>query len=195
MPHLNWELARTLNNTLNDISGYFKLFNYRRRFASVGSGLEIVGNPVFHGAGKIVAGKNLSLLSPVLPIEIFAEKGSMINIGNNVSINQGVTIGALKRVDIGDSTIVGDRTIIYDTDWHGLDGRKPKTAPVRIGKHVLICARVTVLKGVDVGDFSVIGAGSVVTRSIEKNTIVAGSPAKRIGFTTGYTYEAPRRRE
>jgi len=94
----------------------------------------------------------------------------------------------LKRIDIGDFTIVGDRAIIYDTDWHGLDGREPKTAPVRIGKHVFICARVTVLKGVDVGDFSVIGAGSVVTRSIEKNTIVAGNPAKRIGFTTGYSH-------
>ena len=188
MPHLNWELARVLNSTLNGLSGHFKLINYRRRFTSVGSGLEIVGNPVFHGTGKIVAGKNLSLLSPVLPTEIFAEQGSVINIGNNVSINQGVTIGALKRIDIGDFTIIGDRAIIYDTDWHGLDGREPKTAPVRIGKHVFICARVTVLKGVDVGDFSVIGAGSVVTRSIEKNTIVAGNPAKRIGFTTGYSH-------
>jgi acetyltransferase-like isoleucine patch superfamily enzyme len=194
MPLLNRELARALNNTLNDISGYFKLINYRRRFASVGSGLEIMGNPVFHGAGRIVAGKNLSLSSLVLPIEIFAQKGSVINIGNNVSINQGVTIGALQRVDIGDFTTVGDRTIIFDTDWQGLDGREPKTAPVRIGKHVLICARATVLKGVSVGDFSVIGAGSVVTRNVEKNTIVAGNPAKRIGFTNGYNY-TPRRKQ
>ena len=50
-----------------------------------------------------------------------------------------------------------------------------------IGVHAII------LKGVTVGDGAIIGAGAVVTRDVEANTIVAGNPAKFIRKTKGYT--------
>jgi acetyltransferase-like isoleucine patch superfamily enzyme len=162
---------------------------YKHKFSNVGNGLEIIGKPVIHGEGTISVGKNLSLRSLVHPIEIFAAKNASIRIGNNVDINQGVTISAQKQIDIGNYTMIGDQSSIYDTDWHGIDGNLPKVDPVVIGHHVWICAKVIVLKGVTIGDYSIIGAGSVITRNVAPNTKVAGCPAKFIGSTkSGYTY-------
>jgi len=58
-----------------------------------------------------------------------------------------------------------------DPDGHGIDDAPTKVAPVEIGYHVWICDRVIILKGVEIGDNPIIGAGSVVTRDVERNTI------------------------
>lgn len=161
---------------------------YKRKFYSVNKGLYVVGRPLIFGKGKILAGENLVLNSLAFRIEIFAGENAILKIGNNVYINEGVTITAVKRIEIGDYSIIGSQTIITDTDWHGFNGHPPKTSPVIIGKHVWICARVIILKGVTIGDNSIVGAGSLVTKNVDKNTIVAGNPAKKIGSTnTGYS--------
>jgi acetyltransferase-like isoleucine patch superfamily enzyme len=70
-----------------------------------------------------------------------------------------------------------------DSDFHGypLDENKPaKSAPVDIGDHVFIGARTIILKGVKIGNRSVIGAGSVVTTDIPENCLAAGNPARVI---------------
>ena len=174
------------------IKGYLlqnlKSLIYKRKFAGVDSGLCILGKPLIHGEGRIFAGRNLYLRSLACRIEIFADKDAIIKIGDNVTINQGVTIGSKMKINIGNSTIIGDQTTIYDTDWHGIDGNEPITSPVIIGNHVWICAKSIILKGVVIGDNSIIGAGSVVNKDVKPNTIVAGNPAKCISHTEfGYT--------
>jgi acetyltransferase-like isoleucine patch superfamily enzyme len=57
----------------------------------------------------------------------------------------------------------------------------PHTAPIRIGRHVLVGTGAMILKGVTIGDGAVVAAGSVVTRDVEAGAIVAGNPAKRLG--------------
>jgi maltose O-acetyltransferase len=53
---------------------------------------------------------------------------------------------------------------------------------------VWVCAKVIILKGVSIGDYSIVGAGSVVTKDIENNSLVVGNPARKIGDTkTGYS--------
>ena len=55
---------------------------------------------------------------------------------------------------------------------------KLKTAPVRIANNVWIGMNAVILKGVTIGENSVVAAGSVVTKNVEPNTVVAGNPAQ-----------------
>ncbi|MBK8992745.1 MAG: acyltransferase [Gammaproteobacteria bacterium] len=70
---------------------------------------------------------------------------------------------------------------ITDSDWHGIYDRierNAEPAPIRIGNNVWIGDRATVLKGVTIGDNSIVGAGAVVARDVPANVVVAGNPAR-----------------
>jgi acetyltransferase-like isoleucine patch superfamily enzyme len=159
-----------------------------RKFYSYGVGLRVLGMPHIYGGGKVLAGEHLRLNSRGIRIEIFVARDAVLNIGNHVTVEPSTDIGVAKRIDLGDFTMIGGSSIIYDSDFHGVDGAKPKVAPVKIGKHVWIGGRAIILKGVTIGDNSIVGAGSVVTKGVPGNTIVAGNPARKMGSTvTGYT--------
>ena len=110
--------------------------------------------------------------------------GSQIVIGDNVGIS-GSTICARKKVVIGNNVQIGSGCIITDSDAHPIDWRdrregfsdKIKCAPVQIEDDVFIGARSIILKGVTIGERSVVGAGSVVTKDVPADCIVAGNPA------------------
>jgi len=92
----------------------------------------------------------------------------------------------MTSVTIGECVLIGANTVISDTDWHAIsvDGRRSgkagATIPVHIGNHVWLGMGVVVLKGVSIGDGSIVAANSVVTRSIPAGVIAAGNPAKVI---------------
>lgn len=75
--------------------------------------------------------------------------------------------------------------MIVDTDFHSLNWKdridttgieQRKIRPVNIGKQVFIGSRVIILKGVTIGDNAIIGAGSVVTKDVPKDSIACGNP-------------------
>ena len=110
--------------------------------------------------------------------------GGSLQIGNNVGMSN-TTIVCHHQVIIEDDVRIGGSTKIYDTDFHSLDveerlGRKPetvKTGPVRIKKGACIGAHCIILKGVTIGENSVIGAGSVVRKDVPDGEIWGGNPA------------------
>jgi maltose O-acetyltransferase len=95
----------------------------------------------------------------------------------------------VNSVEIGARCLVGDHTLILDSDFHHMDAAtrnapNPPTSPVRIESDVWIGSRVTILKGVRIGARSVIAAGAVVTKSIPPDSVAAGIPAKVVRSIT-----------
>lgn len=123
------------------------------------------------------------------PCIISVSSGAVLIVGNNVGISSTAIIST-KKITIGDNVRIGGNTCIYDTDFHSLysDERisipeiisNVKKAEVKIEDNVFIGGHSTILKGVNIGVNSIIGACSVVTKDIPPNEIWAGNPAKFI---------------
>lgn len=116
------------------------------------------------------------------------QTGAHIRIAADTGIS-GASICAAISVEIGAHCLLGANVTIADTDFHALasENRRYNTnpvdiacAPVVIEDNVFLGASVIVLKGVTIGRNSVIGAGSVVTRSIPADCIAVGNPARVI---------------
>src|SRR3712207_863810 len=123
------------------------------------------------------------------------ENGSC-SIGSFTLLN-GALVMAEERIEIGSHCLISWGVAIADSDFHPLDAaqrradaealapffqdRPPRPSlrsrPVIIGHHVWIGMTSTILKGVTIGDNSIVAAGSVVTKSVPANVIVAGNPA------------------
>lgn len=119
----------------------------------------------------------------------FAENNAVVTIGDNVGISSS-SIRAKRSITIGNNVDIGADSLIIDTDAHSLDymdrrssdidHANAKSSPIVIGDDVLIGTRCVILKGVTIGARSIIGAGSVVSRSIPSDCIAAGNPCKVI---------------
>ena len=107
------------------------------------------------------------------------QKGRLI-LGSGFC-NSNVTIRCTKSIKIGQDVAIAHNVTIMDSDAHNIvqfDYRKTK--PIIIGNHVWIGSRAMILKGVKIGDGAVIAAGSIVTKDVPSNSLVAGVPAKVI---------------
>ena len=99
---------------------------------------------------------------------------------NGCIINGHCDIGIKSRLYIGAGTLIGDRCSIHDFDGHkikNIDGEFVEgIADIYIGENVWIGENVTILKGVEIGDNAIIGAGTLVTHSIPASSLVVGNP-------------------
>lgn len=117
-----------------------------------------------------------------MEVELQANDQGVIQIGDDVRINRGCTLVAYTRIVIGDFTLIGEFVSIRDAN-HGMQLGSPMrfqphtTAAVEIGSDVWIGRGACILPGITIGNGSVIGANSVVTRSIPDFAIAAGIPA------------------
>ncbi len=96
----------------------------------------------------------------------------------------GVYINAMNGIEIGDYTNIGPQVCILSGNHDFIDNSKHVQAkPIKIGKHCWLGAQVSILPEVVLGDFVIVGAGSVVTKDFEKGfCVIAGNPAKIIKF-------------
>jgi acetyltransferase-like isoleucine patch superfamily enzyme len=102
-----------------------------------------------------------------------------VRIGKGCGFS-GTVVAAFKQIVLGDNVVCGANTLITDSDWHPEDPRAGVPAPVILGSNVWLGVNATVLKGVRIGDNSVVGACSVVTRDIPSNVFAAGNPCRVI---------------
>ena len=122
---------------------------------------------------------------------------SIIRLGNNVFIGGNSIIDCKEEICIEDNVLVSYECIIFDHDSHSVDKSKRendlyrfknnkmnwnevKSKKINIKKNVWICARSIILKGVTIGEGSIVGAGSVVTQDVPDFSLVSGNPAKFI---------------
>jgi len=123
-----------------------------------------------------------------------------IEIGDYVLISPGSRISASDEIRIGNSVMMANSVYIADSDWHGVydrTERDERKTPVVIGDNVWLGDHSVVLKGVTIGENSVVGANAVVTRDVPPNVVVAGIPARVVkeldpeqGFKTRADYFA-----
>lgn len=106
--------------------------------------------------------------------------GHFVSLGNNVYINFHLTLVDDTYIDIGDYTMIGPNVTLA-AGTHPISPQLRQKAsqynlPIHIGKNVWLGAGVIVLPGVSIGDNSIIGAGSIVTKDIPANVIAVGNP-------------------
>ncbi|CAM4419820.1 MAG: sugar O-acetyltransferase [Chryseobacterium sp.] len=135
-------------------------------------------------------GKNVSIDTP-----FYCDYGRHITIGDNVIININCTFVDCNRIDIGNNVLIASNVQIYTAthpvetnerlieNWTEINSNpffRTYALPVKIEDNVWIGGGVIILPGVTIGKNSVIGAGSVVTRSIPENSVAFGNPCKVI---------------
>jgi acetyltransferase-like isoleucine patch superfamily enzyme len=162
--------------------------------------LIIKGFPIFeiYGTAEIKANNTFVSSPKYNPVgitkrcNIFVGSEGKLVIGTGGGYS-GVTIVCWEKIVIGNYCGFGGNVSLWDTDFHGLQYNERivkeavKTAPIIIGDHVWIGAYTIILKGVTIGNRSVIGAGSVVTKNIPDDEIWAGNPARFIKKITSNT--------
>lgn len=125
-------------------------------------------------------------------IDALSDCERQIVIGSNCQINDSVHIAAIESICIGDNVLLASRVFITDHqhgDYSGDDQSNPieivakrrlSSKPVKIFDNVWLGEGVVVMPGVTIGENSIIGANSVVTKDIPENSIACGVPAKVI---------------
>jgi acetyltransferase-like isoleucine patch superfamily enzyme len=107
-----------------------------------------------------------------------------VSIGAKSVIGQECTISAFQHVSIGRECIVADRVMLIDFDHGATEVERPIRTQgiykrdVRVGNNVWMGYGACVLRGVTIGDNSIVGTSSVVTRDVPANAVVGGSPAR-----------------
>ena len=108
----------------------------------------------------------------------------LVEIGAKTVIGQECTISAYQHVRIGEQCVIADRAMFIDFDHGVVEVERPirkqgiYKRDVEVGSNVWIGYGACILRGVRVGDNSVIGTNAVVTRDVPANAVVAGSPAQ-----------------
>lgn len=104
--------------------------------------------------------------------------GYGLEVGDGVVVHRHVLLDDRGGIEIGDGTSISDFVNVYSHSHHITEGRDVRTPKTVIGPRVRVAYHSTVLAGVHLAENSMIGAGALVTKSTEPNTVYVGVPAR-----------------
>lgn len=120
--------------------------------------------------------------STTIFVPFYTNFGKHTSIGKNVFINHDCSFLDLGGITIEDDVLIGPKVSLI-TENHPIDPSQRKSLDlqsIRIKRNAWIGAASTILPGVTVGENAIVAAGSVVTKDVPDNVVVAGVPAKMI---------------
>ncbi|WP_169546200.1 acyltransferase [Sneathiella aquimaris] len=174
------------SRVLTKIDRLFSSLFRGRRFAQFGAG-SYVGKPfLLSGLDAVKVGRKVTIWK-MARIEALKTSPSSIvlNIGDETVIHPFVHIAAAHSVEIGTECLFASGVYISDHDHNWQDVNTPTlkkpgltVGAVKIGNGVWLGERAMILKGVTIGEGSVIAAGSVVSKDIPARCVAGGVPAK-----------------
>jgi acetyltransferase-like isoleucine patch superfamily enzyme len=158
------------------------------QFEHIGQEPRFVGARYLElGGERLSAGDHFHVYATrMLPVSFavdpFEGGQGHIRFGSHCIVAPGVRIRSAIGVDIGDNCMLAESVFITDSDWHDHYHRiyPGRREPVRLHNNVWLGDGVSICKGVSIGENSIIGAASVVTKDIPANVIAAGNPARVI---------------
>ena len=150
----------------------------------IGPGLATERQPGNHlwvqAGGKLSLGRDVWLRTEHGPNRLTVFPGALLELGDRVLVN-GAMLHAKQRVVLGNDSMIGFGSRVFDADLHPLDLETPeRIEAVEIGERVWIGSDVTVTRGVHIGDDVVVGARSVVTRDLPPRVLALGAPARPV---------------
>lgn len=177
------------------LSPVFNRWYFHAKGVTYGGNMVVRGKVSIVGQGRIVIGKNFCMTSGEYINPISSNlRGSIytdcsqaeISIGDNVGMSS-TRMWIHDSLTIGNNVKIGAGALFIDTDCHPMDfnirrnsNEGTKSAHIVVEDDAWIGAQCVVLKGVTIGARSIIGAGSVVTKSIPADCIAAGNPCRVI---------------
>lgn len=179
------------------ITTAWNILKFRYSKVQFGSKLRVSGHIGLRNNGECIIGNHFVCTSGTMANAmgrnirsfILTAPNAKLIIGDNVGISSTV-LRCSKYIKIGNNVKIGALTIITDTDAHSLDyklrrdyrtdGVNARSREIIIEDDVFIGTSSIICKGVTIGTRSIIGAGSVVTKSVPPDEIWAGNPAKFI---------------
>lgn len=177
--HAPYRLWQALKMLYFNLLSRLQVWLLRTRGVDIAPGFFCEGPPFrFSGGGRLVIGKGVRFRTVSGNISIAAKPGATVVIGDGTFINSGVSIVSQSGIEIGANTGIAENAMIWDTDLHEIDeGAGIKTRKISLGRNVWIGRSASVLRGVTIGDHSVVAASAVVTKPIAARQIWAGNPA------------------
>lgn len=176
-----WKIKRILASRIKYLAYKLTQGSY---FKKIGDNVAFYGKQRFGSVeNNISVGDNSMIGDGVF---FSCSKGGEIKIGKNCSINSACHLVAVSGITIGDNTRIAEFVSIRDQNHNFSDIHTPivdqgfTASEINIGEDVWIGRGAVILPGVTIGKGCVIGANSVVNKSFEPFTILAGVPAKKI---------------
>ena len=169
--------------SFSDLIGYLIKLFFLGSFSG-GRNLKLFyGGGIWGKKSQIFLGTDIKLQGWIL------SEGGIITVGDKTRINKDTIIRSKSSIKIGKYCDIGSDVYIQDHNTlslNYLDRRDHKgevlSVPIRIGDDVWIGRRAMILKGVTIGDRSIIAAGSIVTHDIPSDAVAAGNPAKLVKY-------------